>query len=138
MLPTLEAAGDLAGANHLAFEIALLAEAPEVAATFANTSAEDRFLVSLALGRRGVAAPDALGRAVLRGLSSVSAGAAYEALIEDDRKGEVLFRALDQLADGATGNPDSTANSLAALRRIGLDHLARQIAVELVLKEGAA
>ena len=74
----------------------------------------------------------------MRGLSSVSAGAAYEALIEDDRKGEVLFRALDQLADGATGNPDSTANSLAALRRIGLDHLARQIAVELVLKEGAA
>jgi hypothetical protein len=71
-------------------------------------------------------------------LSAINAGATYEALIDDDRRGEVLFRALDQMADGATGNPDTTAQSLAALRRIGLDSLARRIAVELILKEGAA
>jgi hypothetical protein len=79
-----------------------------------------------------------LGRAILRGLSAFNAGSAYEALIADDRQGEALFRALDQLAEGANGNPDTTALSLAALRRLGLDDLARQIAVELVLKEGAA
>jgi hypothetical protein len=139
LLPSLSRAAELVELDHLAFEIALLAEAPEVAAAFRTEKVEDRFLLSLARGEYGTVPPgDALGRSVLRGMSAMSAGEAYEALIEDDRRGEVLFRALGQLADGATGNPDSTANSLTALRRIGLEALARQIAVELVLKEGAA
>ena len=118
---------------------ALLTEDADGAARFAGPSREERFLLSLATGQVGSApAGDALGRAVLRGLSAVNAGSAYEALIADNRRGEALFRALDQLADGATGNPDTTAQSLAALRRIGLADLARQIAVELVLREGAA
>ncbi|MEM9425856.1 MAG: hypothetical protein AAGA06_04055 [Pseudomonadota bacterium] len=139
ILPRIEALTDAAAVSRIAFEIALLAEDPEAAARFARSSREDRFLVSLANGQIGTEpAGDALGRAVLRGLSMVNAGPAYEALIADDRRGEALFRALQQLADGATGNPDVTAQSLAALRRIGLEALARQIAVELVLREGAA
>lgn len=139
VLPAL-AEGDEDGAGaHLAFEIALMAEDAALAAKFANRSREDRFLLSLAAGRAGSEpAGDALGRSVLRGLSALTAGETYETLIREDRRGEVLFRALGQLADGATGNPDVTSNSLAALRRIGLDALARQIAVELVLREGAA
>ena len=138
-LPALEALPDASRASHVAFEIALIAGDAVAAERFANRSREDRFLLSIADGRLGSApAGDALGRAVLRGLSAINAGPAYEALIEDDRRGDALFRALDQLADGATGNPDTTAQSLAALRRIGLDRLARQIAVELILKEGAA
>lgn len=139
VLPALEALPDASTVSRIAFEIALLTEDADGAARFAGPSREDRFLLSLATGQVGSApAGDALGRAVLRGLSAVNAGSAYEALIADNRRGEALFRALDQLADGATGNPDTTAQSLAALRRIGLADLARQIAVELVLREGAA
>ncbi len=139
IVPTLRRVEEPGGAMHLAFEIALLAEDVELAAQFANSSTEDQFLLSIAANRVGTQpAGDAFGRAIIRGLSSVNAGPAFEALIADDRRGEALFRALDQLAEGATGNPDTTAQSLAALRRIGLQDLARQIAVELVLIEGAA
>ena len=139
IMPTLRALEEPGSVSHLAFEIALTAEDADVAARFANQSLEDRFLLSLTNNRIGTEpAGDALGRAVLRGLSAVNAGSTFEALISDDRRGEVLFRALDQLANGADGNPDTTAQSLAALRRIGLADLARQIAVELILKEGAA
>jgi len=139
VLPALSKLDDDGPAAHLAFEVALMAKEADVAARFANESVEDQFLLSLAQGRPGTrSAGDELGRAVLRGLSARNAGTALEALITDDRKGEALFRALAQLAEGATGNPNTTAQSLTALRRIGLEDLARQIAVELVLKEGAA
>ncbi len=76
---------------------------------------------------------------MLQGLSALQPGSAYGALIEDDRRGEALFRALEQLSlDGAAGNPDATTQALALLRALGLDALARQIAVELVLSDGAA
>ncbi len=139
LLPSLADMPEGGPVSHIAFEMALLAEDAEAAGRFANRSREDAFLLSIATGRIGTEpAGDALGRAVLRGLSAVNAGPAFELLIDDDRRGEALLRALDQLADGATGNPDTTAQSLAALRRIGLEGLARQIAVELILKEGAA
>lgn len=125
--------------QHLAFEIALLAGQPDLAAQFANTSDEDQFLLTLIQGQRGARpGADPLGRAVLRGLSALSAGSTYQALIRDDRPGEALLRALAQLSEGAAGNPDATAHSLTLLRKLGLEDLARQIAVELVLMEGAA
>ncbi|MEO1536517.1 MAG: hypothetical protein AAFR73_02205 [Pseudomonadota bacterium] len=126
-------------ASHAAFEISLLAGDATAASRFANASVADQFLLSIAEDRAGTAlAGDAFGRAVLRGLAAVNAGGTYEALISDDRRGEALLRALDQLADGATGNPETTAQSLAALRKIGLHDLARQIAIEVILKEGEA
>lgn len=139
IMPAFRKLDDPGTASHLAFEVALTAGDIVAAERFADRSREDRFLLSLAKGEAGAApAGDAFGRVIVRGLSSLHAGPAFEALIADDRRGEVLFRALDQLAEGADGNPDTTAQSLAALRKIGLDRLARQIAVELVLMEGKA
>lgn len=139
VLPELEGLNRNGAVAHLAFEIAMIAEDLGLAAEFASNSPEDRFLLSILSDRAGSEpATDALGRAILRGLSSLNAGASYDALIRERRTGEVLFRALDQLSDGAGGNPDSTANSIAALRKIGLGSLAQQISVELILKEGAA
>lgn len=126
-------------AGHVAFEISLLAGRADLAAGFAAKTPEDRFLLALARGE-GTTAPsaDPLGRAVLRGLSALGPGQRYEALIEDGRAGEALLSALGVLMDGAAGNPDLAANALALLRTLGLDELARQAAVELILKEGAA
>lgn len=131
---------DLTGAaRHLAFEMALLAGLPEQAAPFVNDSAEDRFLLALARGQ-GSASPGAgqLHQAVSRGMAALQAGATFEALLADDRAGEALLRALKHLKHGASGNPQSLQNALTLLRKIGLEPLARQIAVELVLMEGAA
>lgn len=124
--------------QHLAFEIALLAGEAKLAANFANTSTQDQFLLALAEGRGVSSGSNPLNRAVIRGLSAFGPGATYDALIRDDRQGEALMRALSQLSSGAAGNPDATARSLALLRKLGLEALARQLAVELVLMEGAA
>lgn len=138
-MPTIRKLKPNARMSHIAFEIALIAQDGEAAATFANASREDQFLLSLLSPEPGAFPPsDELGRAIVRGLSSVRAGTSFEALMADDRRGEVLLRALEGLADGADGNPDTTAHALAALRSIGLETLARQIAVELILKAGDA
>ncbi|MEM6386976.1 MAG: hypothetical protein AAF718_12160 [Pseudomonadota bacterium] len=125
-------------ATHIAFEAALLAGNAEQAERFASSGAGDQFLLSIARDQVGsVAAADPLGRAVLRGLSGVRTGSTLEGLISDDRRGEALLRAFEYLSDGAPGNPNITSQALTAVRQLGLNDLARQIAVELILKEGA-
>ena len=126
-------------ARHVAFEIALLAWDAELAAQFVGTSGEDRFLLALAQGQGG-AEPgnDPLSRAVLRGLGALEPSKRYKALIDDDRAGEALLQAYAALSAGAAGNPAAVTDALSALRALGLEKLARQVAVELVLKEGAA
>lgn len=126
-------------AGHVAFEISLLAGRPDLADDFASRTPQDRFLLALARDQ-GTVAPDAdpLGRAVMRGLAAIGPGQQYQALIDDGRPGEALLSALGVLMEGAAGNPDRAANALALLRTLGLEELARQTAVELLLKEGAA
>ncbi len=131
---------DLSGAaRHVAFEIALLAWNADLAAQFVGASAEDRFLLALT---QGASAPnpgsDPLSRAVLRGLGALEPNQRYQALIGDDRAGEALLQAYTALSEGAAGNPVGVSDALTALRALGLEKLARQVAVELVLKEGAA
>ena len=111
----------------------------EIALRFADDSDEDRFLLALATGQgSSVSGAGLLNQAVGRGMVAISAGPSFEALLEDDRAGEALFRALAHLKRGAGGNPQATQNALALLRKLGLEGLARQIAVELVLMDGAA
>ncbi len=131
---------DLSGsARHVAFEMALLSGNTELAETFVGDTPDDRFLLALAQGQGGgEPGSSALHQSVQRGLATLSPGRTYEALIRDDRKGEALFRALSDLKRGAGGNPRATQQSLALLRQLGLDGLARQVAVELVLLDGAA
>lgn len=124
-------------AAHAGFEIALLAKDYSSARRLSDGSQADLFALSILDGRPGSVPPqDALGRAIVRGLSAVNAGQAYEALLSQDRRGELILRALGALAEDASGNPNSTAQALAALSRVGLSDLAQQISVELVLKEG--
>lgn len=131
---------DLTGsAKRVAFEMALLSGDATVADIFASDTAEDRFLLALLQARSGaVPGPNALHQSVLQGLVSLSPGRSYEALIRDDRRGEALFRALKDLKRGAGGNPRATQQSLTVLRQLGLEGLARQVAVELILIDGAA
>lgn len=126
-------------AGHIAFEIALLAGKPELARKFAADTPEDRTLLAIATGAGGVDAKgDPLLLAILRGLGKMGPGMHDAALVQDSRTGEALLSAIAVLMDGATGNPDRAANALALLVHLGLEDLARQVAVELLLKEGAA
>ena len=131
---------DLSGsAKDAAFEMALFSGDLDQAEAFVSETPEDQFLLALAQGQ-GSAVPGAnpLNQSILRGLGALSPGRTFEALVRDDRSGEALFRALEALKRGAVGNPRATRQSLALLRQLGLGDLARQVAVELILIDGAA
>ena len=126
-------------AMRIAFEVALLAEDAVLAEHFAGDRSESQFLLAISKGLRGaLPGPNMLAQAVVRGLAAHGPSPTYRVLIEGDRGGEALFRALLQLMDGAAGNPHATQQSLMLLRTLGLEPLARQVAVELVLEHGKA
>lgn len=54
-------------------------------------------------------------------------------LIRQKKTGEVVFAAIDILAHADRPDPDDTSRALAALRQVGLDSRAREIAVQLLL-----
>ena len=126
-------------AAHIAFEIALLAGRSEIAAEFARDTEADRFLLALARGESAtLPSSDPLSRGLLRGLAALRPGFQDQSMIDDGRSGEALLSAVAVLMDGAAVNPDRAGTALALLRALGLEDLARQVAVELLLKESAA
>ena len=139
MAPRLDEA-ELSGQEaHVSFVIGLLAQDLNLARRTAANTVEDQFLLALASGQGGrVPGYDPLSRAAVEGLASISPGFQYESLLDDGRPGEALLRALGELAEGRSGNPGSVARALTLLKELGLESQARQIAVELVLREGAA
>lgn len=126
-------------AAHVAFEIALLAGRPELAKTFADNTPEDRFLIAVATGNLSAAPPvDMLEQAVRRGLTAQGAGERFERLLESDQAGAALIEAILLISEGSSGDPDAVADALHLFRTLGLEDLAQQTAVELLLQEGAA
>jgi len=139
LAPRLEGLALTGSARHDGFEIALLAGEADLAARFADPSRQDAFLVALARGQTAAApADDLFGIALRRGLAGAGPGERFRSYLDDGRPGEALLRALAVLSDGAAGNPDAAGDALALLRSLGLGGLARQVAVELLLKEGEA
>lgn len=121
---------------HAAFAIGLMAQDLALARRTAAGTVEDQFLLALASGQGGrIPGYDPLSRAAVEGLASISPGFQYESLLDDGRPGEALLRALGALAEGTSGNPGSVARALTLLKELGLEAQARQIAVELVLRE---
>jgi hypothetical protein len=119
--------------------MALLAGRPEMAASFARDTEADQFLLAFAKGESAVLpSSDPLSRGLVRGLVALGPGFQDQAMIDDGRSGEALLSAITVLMDGAAVNPDRAGTALALLRALGLEDLARQVAVELLLKESAA
>ena len=126
-------------AAHIAFEMALLAGRPDLAKPFARDTEADRFLLAVASSESAVLpSSNPLSRGLLRGLAALGPGFQDQAMIEDARSGEALLSAVAILMDGAAVNPDRAGTALALMRALGLEDLARQVAVELLLKESAA
>ncbi len=133
-LMRLQLTGD---ADRLAFHIALLSDHAESAASVRVTdNAQDRFLAALATGNlAGVAPPDVLGRAIAPAFLMPEPAPDALALINQDRLGEALLMAIDQINSGARGNLEDVTEGLSLLRGLGLDEAARQAALQLMLLE---
>ncbi|TCP42173.1 hypothetical protein [Rhodovulum marinum] len=134
-LARLELEGEAA---RLAFRIGLLGDDYEaIAQARQPASAEEGFLIALATGELdGVSPPDPLGAALIDGFGpGADPGAAQLRLLADGRLGEAILAAIDLITDGARGDIGDVTRALAVLRKVGLESVARQSALQLMLLE---
>ena len=122
-------------AGQLAFRMALLSDDYETHATQAKPEAAfDRLLVGLARGMLTEAAPDdARARAVVDGFTAAGPPPRLAALVESNRLGEAILRAITLLAEGTSGDLDQVTDALALLRAVGLEDTARRTALEFLI-----
>ncbi len=76
---------------------------------------------------------DALEAAIIAGFNADELPAAFSELLDERRLGEVALQALALLADGPRTDPADVERGLAALSVLGLDDVARQTALHMLL-----
>ena len=125
-------------AETLALRVGLLSSEYETTAQQARAKGmtlqpRDAFAVAIALGEFDAAAPPGgLTQAISDGLT----GAAPDALLAlagEGRLGEALLQAGLLLANGTGSDPQDIAESLALLRAVGMQDVARRTALQLLL-----
>ncbi|AMJ47317.1 hypothetical protein APX01_07175 [Cereibacter sphaeroides] len=126
-----------AEAEALAFRMGLLSmEAEAVAKAHKPRDAAERFLVALAAGDPAKADPaDPMGRAIAAGFGKAAPFEAVKELLAQDRPGEALLLALEEVARGMDGDTTGVTQGLALFRELGLQKIARRTALELMLLE---
>ena len=134
------AALDLPGApGMLAFRIGLLSDSFEqVAQRRTATSDAEAFLIGLAQGETdGLTPPDQLGMAIQAAFATTTPALDEDTtrLLAERRLGEALLQAMDQVTMGASGDLRDVTAGLALMRHVGLEKVARQAALELLLLE---
>jgi hypothetical protein len=126
----------LAGeAAKLAFTIVLLAPGYEAAAqSYAPTDARERFLKALARGDlAGVPAPDQTGTAIIDGFRSGLPAGPLGALMRQGDVGAAIVQAMAKADAGARGNLGYLAEALALFRSVGLEDVARRLALQVMI-----
>jgi hypothetical protein len=125
-------------ASELALRVALLSRGYERAARGRDPGGDavEAFLLGAARGDvAGLTPPDALARAIAAAFLAPDPGADLSALIEGDRLGEAILGAVDAVAMGVQGDLAGVTHGLSALRKLGLEDVARRTALELMLLE---
>ena len=133
--PRLHAMGLPGASGEIAFRMALLSDDYEEAAqSDVPDTPLDLLLAGVAKGAvAGFAAPDARARAVIEGFSATRAPARLASLVEGNRLGEAILRALALFDEGVDGNFDKVTDALALLRAVGLEDTARRAALEYLI-----
>ncbi|MGR3463229.1 hypothetical protein [Limimaricola sp.] len=125
----------------IVFEIGLLGPDYEaVALEHTPRNARDALLVALARGMPEEARPesppeDPIPLALMRGFTDQAPPETLARMIEEDRAGEVILRAISLIDEGRAGDTGALAEGLATLRAVGLEDPARRIALQLLLLE---
>lgn len=118
---------------QIAHTMALIADAPTRLPVNA-LPARLAFATALARNEQPESPPnDALAGALGAGLMREDVPERYAALLARKQWGEALLRALDTLSDGALTDPLDAGDAIALMAQAGLDDLARQAAVQILL-----
>ncbi len=122
-------------AAEIAFQISLLSSDYEsLSAARAATSPRDQFLAALAKGdMTGVAPSDPMSTAISTAFLAPRMGADFQAMLAQNRIGEVILLAMSRIEHGTAGDLRGVSEGLSVLRHIGLEDAARRAALELLL-----
>ena len=94
----------------------------------------DAFLVGLTKGDlNGLIPPDSMARAIAPAFLSPVIPVDIQSLLDQNRTGEAILTAMDQIAHGTAGDLRGVTDGLSVLRRIGLEDVARRTALQLML-----
>lgn len=134
------AARDLAGpAGEIALRMGLLSAQYETVAETARPAPGDTLaplLIGIARGQTAGLTPiDERTRAVLEGFTATSLPVRLRSLVEQDRLGEAILRAIELFTSGSNGDLDELTDALAFFRQVGLEQVARQAALEFLILE---
>ena len=102
----------------------------------ANPSAQQEFMLALHSGDLPATRPsDPLEAAIHLGLSRTGMPVRLQSLMQENREGEAILRAIDLFVNGASGDFDELADALTFFRAVGLEDTARNGAIQLLLLE---
>lgn len=91
-------------------------------------------LLAIARGETENVVPvDANTEAVLQGFAATELPIRLASLVEEDRLGEAILRAIALFTGGALGDLDELTDALALFRLVGLEQVARQAALEFLI-----
>lgn len=124
-------------AGALAFRVGLLSDAYEaIAEAHEPQSTEEAFLAGLARGDVTDLPPlDSLAAALQDGFADAPLSARQARLVKEGRLGEAILMAIDLITDGARGDLEDVTRALSLMRRVGLEEVARQSALQLMILE---
>lgn len=124
-------------AAAIGFRVALLSPYLDAAARrHASADVEEAFLAGLALGDlTGKIPPDSLGRAIAAAFRTPAPSTEAQTLLDGNRTGEAILVAIDNIGRGVQGDLRGVTEGLSLLRLVGLDGMARRIALELMILE---
>ena len=134
-LSKLPLSGDAA---RIAYELGLLSPDYERLSK-SKAAAQDTstlFLAGLAAGSvQGLIAPDSMARAIAPAFTTPDLPADLVPLMAEGRTGEAILAAMDRIEQGLGGELVKVTEGLSALRKLGLEDIARRTAIELMLLE---
>ncbi len=124
-------------AASLAFRIELLSpDYRKLTAGYKPVDVTEGFLLGLARGSLvGTTAPDSLARAIEPAFTKPALSPRSKALLADNRVGEAILNAIDEIAQGLSTDLKGVTTGLSLLRKVGLEDVARQTSLELMLLE---
>ena len=121
----------------LALRVGLLSPAAsEIATSSECVDASSPFLAGLAQGDvAGIIPPDSTARAIAPAFRAPDPGPELQALLDEDRPGEAILAAINRISMSLSGDQRGVAQGLSLLRAAGLERVARQTALELMILE---
>lgn len=125
-------------AANTAFEVALLSADYEIIAGDwdKDLTSDNEFLKSIALGDVPSQRPNtAKKRAIVDGFRASGVPVRLTGLVQSNRLGEAILRAIELLEGGATGDLDELTDAIAFFRAVGLEATARRAALEILVLE---